>query len=146
MSVTVNVISTGVSLRLPDREELDAIKRARAGGQFDLPRSHSYTEGPPAGPDEVYVVSQAFVEFADDEGVHRWESYEHHGETLRTNRDVTLELVRMADDTAHDLVEDLFSDMRIARMSVSRWELVSAPRRYELASELEARLAPLRRG
>jgi hypothetical protein len=36
--------------------------------------------------------------------------------------------------------------MRIARMSVSRWEFVSAPRRYELAPELEARLAPLRRG
>jgi hypothetical protein len=144
--VAVNVIGTGVTLRLPDQEELQAIERARAGGQFELPRSHSYTEGPPPGPHDIYVVSQAFVEFADDEGVHRWESFEHHGATLPTDRDAALELVQLADDTAHDLVEDLMSDMRIARLGVSRWEFVSAPRRYELASDLEAQLAPLRRG
>jgi hypothetical protein len=144
--VTVNVIGTGVTLRLPDPEELQAIERTRAGGEFELPRSHSYTEGPPPGPDEVYVVSQAFVEFADDDGVHRWGSYEHHGATLPTDRDATFELLQLAHDTARDLVEDLMSDMRIEGLSVSRWEFVSAPRRFELAPELEARLAPLRRG
>jgi hypothetical protein len=144
--VTVNVIGTGVTLRLPDQEELHAIERARAGGEFELPRSHSYTEGSLPGPDEVYVVSQAFVEFAGDDGVQRWESYEHHGATLPTDRDATLELLQLAEDTAHDLVEDLLSDMRIAHLDVSRWAFVSAPRRYEVAPELEARLAPRRRG
>jgi hypothetical protein len=57
-----------------------------------------------------------------------------------------LELLQLADVTAHDVVEGLSSDIRIAPLGVSRWEFVSAPRRYELAPELEAQLAPLRRG
>jgi hypothetical protein len=36
--------------------------------------------------------------------------------------------------------------MRIAGLGVSRWELMSAPRRIELEPELIERLAPLRRG
>ena len=58
----------------------------------------------------------------------------------------TLEVLELAHDTTRDLVEDLMSDMRIEGLSVSRWEFVSAPRRFELAPELEARLVPLRRG
>lgn len=45
-----------------------------------------------------------------------------------------------------DLIADLLSDMRIAGLGVSRWALASAPRRIELTPDLEARLAPLRRG
>jgi hypothetical protein len=147
--VAVSVIGTGVMVRLADDQELRAIERARVTGEFELepPRSHMYTERPPAGNDEVYVVSQAFVEFADgDDGVQRWVSYEHHGETVSTSRDATLELVRLAEEAAQDLIEDLLSDMRIAGLGVGRWEFLSAPRRYELSPELEARLAPLRRG
>jgi hypothetical protein len=36
--------------------------------------------------------------------------------------------------------------MRIAGLKVSRWALMSAPRRIELDAELEASIAPLRRG
>jgi hypothetical protein len=54
--------------------------------------------------------------------------------------------VELADEAAHDIVEDLLGDLRIDGRDVPRWELLSAPRRIELAPELQARLAPLRRG
>jgi hypothetical protein len=146
--VALDIIGTGVAVRLASDEELRAIERARVTGEFALEpeRSHVFSDGPPATGDEVYVVSQAFVEFADGDGVQRWVSFEHHGDTLPTGRDATFELLRLAEDAAHDLIEDLLSDMRIAGLRVSRWEFVSAPRRYELVPDLQSRLAPLRRG
>lgn len=41
---------------------------------------------------------------------------------------------------------NLLADMRINQLQVTRRQIVSAPRRTGLASGLQARLAPLRRG
>jgi hypothetical protein len=135
-------------LRLATDDEVQAVALARHGRAFDLepPRSYRFTElSHSAADDEVYVVSQAFVEFTDGGAPQRWASYEHHGHAVSVRRDVTVELLNLAGETAEDLVE-LLADMRIGGLDVSRWRLMSAPRRVELAPGLEARLAPLRRG
>jgi hypothetical protein len=144
-------LGTGVLIRLATEDEVEAVERARGGRDFrlDPERNYKYTEPPrPLAEDEVYVVSQAFVDLVDgDDDTERWVSYEHHGRQVTVVDDATLELLKLAEETAkEDLVEDLLSDMRIAGLGVSRWELMAAPRRIELAPELEARLAPLRRG
>lgn len=148
--VGVRVLGTGVLIRLASDDEVQAVERARYGRDLELVPSRSYRGGGLYGPvakNEVLVVSQAFVEFADGANEERWGSYEHHGHRLSVVRDATLELLLLAEETGgEDLVEDLLSDMRIAELGVSRWELMSAPRRIELEPELEARLAPLRRG
>lgn len=133
-------------MRLPREDELRALEHARRGGEFELDRSHTYVHGDSPAADEVYVVAQAFVEYTEGTDVQRWVSYEHHGHKVSMRHDATLELLELADEAAGDLIADLLADMRIAGLGVSRWELVSAPRRIELASDLEARLAPLRRG
>ncbi len=46
-------------------------------------------------------------------------------------------LLALVDEMTEDLF-DLLADMRIAGLGVSRWELTSAPRRIELAAELQA--------
>jgi hypothetical protein len=56
-----------------------------------------------------------------------------------------MNLLALAAETEADGLIDLLGDMGIAGLRVSRWGLMSAPRRIELAPELEARLAPLRR-
>jgi hypothetical protein len=144
----VNVIGTGVLLRLADEDELRAYEGVRIGeAEFAFAdRSYIHDGSDTAGDDEVYVVAQAFVEFANEHGVQRWASFEHHGHAISTQKDATLKLLELAQDAGHDLVSDLLGDMRIADLGVSRWELVSAPRRYELDPELTARIAPLRRG
>jgi hypothetical protein len=142
--VAASVRATGVAIRLPTDEEAEAVAAARHGRPFEPtpPRSTTLAqpESPPAG-DDLLVVSQAFVEHGDE----RWVSFEHHGHVVPASRDATLELLRLADDTVEDLI-DILSDMRIAGLGVSRWALMSAPRRIELAPDLLERLAPLRRG
>jgi hypothetical protein len=144
----MRVIGTGVRVRLADEEELQAYERVRTGAadfEFDN-RSYITDGGDIAGEADVYVVSQAFVEFEGDHGVERWWSSEHHGHAVSTRKDATLKLVELARDAEDDLVSDLLGDLRIAGHGVSRWEFVSAPRTYELDPELKARIAPLRRG
>jgi hypothetical protein len=129
-------------------DEVEALKRAQHGRALRLEptRSYRHVERPwPLGTNEVYVVSQAFVEFTDGGATQRWVSDEHHGHAVSVLRDATMDLLAIAGETADDLV-DLLAEMRIAGLGVTRWELMSAPRRIELASDLEARLAPLRRG
>jgi hypothetical protein len=70
---------------------------------------------------------------------------EHHGSVVSLRGDATIELLALADATAEDFL-DLLADMRIAGLSVPRWEIMSAPRRIGLDDELRRRLAPLRRG
>src|SRR4051794_15036344 len=142
------VLGTGVALRLPHEDEVRALDRARRGGEFELEGHHSYKYAGLAPPsaDEVDVVAQAFVHFTDGAADQRWGSYQHYGHVVPLRRDATLELLKLVDEVAGDLIEDLLSDMRIAGLGVSRWQFVSAPHRIELASDLEARLAPLRRG
>jgi len=144
----VHVHGTGVELRLASDVEVEALAQARHGRHFDPqpPRSYEYTEeARPPRADEVYVVSQVFATFTDGGAPQRWVGPEHHGHFVSVRDDVTLELLELAAQTAHDLVE-ILADMRIGGLRVSRWELMSAPRKIELASELQARLAPLRRG
>jgi len=144
----MRVIGTGVRVRLADEEELRAYERVRTGAaefEFDN-RSYITDGGDIAGEDDVYVVSQAFVEFEGDHGVQRWWSFEHHGHAIPTQTAATLKLLELARETEPDLIEDLLGDMRRAGPGVSRWEFVSAPRTYELDPELKARIAPLRRG
>jgi hypothetical protein len=149
-AVAVRVLGTGVLIRLATEDEVEALERARGGSDFLPDPSVSYKYAAPdrpLGEGEVYVVSQAFVDFVDGEAEQRWRSYEHHGESVSAVEDATLELLKLAESTiAEDLVEDLLSDMRIGGLGVSRWALLSAPRRIELTPELEARLAPLQRG
>jgi hypothetical protein len=147
--VAVRVLGAGVLIRLATDDEAEAVEHARHGREFELrpSRSHFYVQPDrPLGEGEVYVVSQAFVDFARGGADERWVSFEHHGHRVSVVDDATLDLLRLAEDAAAEDLLDLLADMRIAGLGVSRWELMSAPRRIELAAELEARLAPLRRG
>lgn len=147
--VAIQVRGTGVIVRLAIDDELRALTRAQRGQDFDLepPRSYTYGEQSDAPQNDVYVVSEAFVEFAaaGDDDAQRWVGSEHHGHALSGSRDVTLELLALAEQATEDLV-DLLAEMRIAGLGVTRWQIMSAPRRIELAASLEDRLAPLRRG
>jgi hypothetical protein len=142
------VDGTGVGVRLATDAEAQAVAAAHHGREFVLTPSRSFVFREPDWPlrqDEALVVSQAFVEFVHDGREDRWVSYEHHGHAVSTSSDATMELLRLVDDTVEDLI-DLLSDMRIAGLGLSRWELMSAPRRIELDPGLVERLAPLRRG
>jgi hypothetical protein len=146
--VPVSVTGAGVVVRLATDEETRSVESMRRGRDFILDPPRSSVCAVPAGPlgdDEVYVVSQAFVEFIHDGEALRWTAYEHHGNAVPVSRDATLELLRVVDETCGTLI-DLLADMRHAGLRVSRWEVLTAPRRVELAPELERRLAPLRRG
>ena len=146
--MSVRVRATGVGLRLATDAEAQAAAAARHGREFVLTPSRSFVFSEPDWPlaqDEALVVSQAFVEFVRDGREDRWVSFEHHGHAVSTSSDATMELLRLADDTVEDLI-DILSDMRIAGLGVSRWELMSAPRRIELEPDVVERLAPLRRG
>jgi hypothetical protein len=146
--VAVQVLGTGVLIRLATDEEVRAVERARRGREFELepPRSYRFQEPEwPVTKSEVYVVSQAFVDFVDDNAEERWTSAEHHGHQLSVIDDATKELLALADETAAEGLVDLLGDMGIAGLGVSRWTMMSAPRRIELALELEARLVPLHR-
>jgi hypothetical protein len=117
--VAVRVLGAGVLIRLATDDEVEAVEYARRGREFELrpSRSHFYVQPDrPLDEGELYVVSQAFVEFADgtDE---RWVSFEHHGHRVSVVDDATLDLLKLAQDTA---VED-FADLRIAGLAVSRW-------------------------
>jgi hypothetical protein len=70
---------------------------------------------------------------------------EYHGRLVHTDRDATMELLELVEDAKDDLVE-LFADMRIARFDVSRWDFRAAPSAIAVDPELDARLAPRRRG
>jgi len=147
--VAVEVLGTGVLIRLATEGEAAAAERAVRGRDFVLepPRSCTCTlPDYPIGSDEAYVVGQAFVEFVEGDAAQRWVSYEHHGHRVTLVEDATMALLAVADEVAEDIAGDLLGDMRIAALGVSRWELISAPRWIELAWELEARLRPLRRG
>jgi hypothetical protein len=50
--------------------------------------------------------------------------------------DATLDLVRLAQEAWDEDFSDLLADMRIHELGTSRWELLSAPRRLELAPDL----------
>lgn len=143
--MAIGVRGTGVALRAATGEEAQAAAAARRGRSYELPPAVSYEMAvpePPPSDDDVPIVAQAFVDLSDGQ---RWTSLEHHGHAVPADRDATLELLRLADDVADDLT-DLLGDLRIAGLGVSRWALYSAPRRIELAADLAARLAPLRRG
>jgi hypothetical protein len=147
--VAARIHGAGVTIRLATEDEVAALARARLGGDLDFEPSRSFRSVErdyPTVEDGVYVVSQAFVEFSDDEGAQRWDSAEFHGLAVSPARDATLELLRLSEETADNGLIELLSDMRIAGLKVSRWALMSAPRRIELDAELEASIAPLRRG
>ena len=142
------VIETGVHIRLASEAETHAVKLARRGHDFDLdpPRSFQYLESDPLPDDEgVFVVSQTFAIFDDGTGLQRWVSYEHHGLQIGTSEDATMQLLALAEETAPEGVIDLLGDMGIAGLGISRWQLMSAPHRVELAPDLKTALAPLRR-
>jgi hypothetical protein len=143
--MALDVLGTGVALRAATEEEAAAVAAALRDEPYELlpPRSFMMEtpDNPPAD-DGVLIVATAFVDLSDGE---RWTSYEHHGHVVPADRDASLELLRLAADVADDLI-DLLGDLRIAGTGVSRWALLSAPRRIELAPDLAARLTPLRRG
>ena len=146
--MAVDVIGTGVLIRPATDQEQDALESARRGHAFTLQPERSFRLDQPArrlGPDEVYVVSQAFVDFVVEQTPQRWHAAEHHGHDISLQSDPTKDLLRLADETAMDGLADLLSDLGIAGLKVSRWALFSAPQRIELTPDLEARLAPLRR-
>lgn len=147
--MVAEVVGSGVLFRLATDYEVRELTRAWNGAEFHLddpPRAYVYIRGHHrAQEDEVYVVSQAFVDLELDGRSGRWVSAEHHGHAVSTTSDVTLELLALRAATEDDMT-DLLADMRIAQLNVTRWQIMSAPRRTELASDLRARLAPLRRG
>jgi hypothetical protein len=56
------------------------------------------------------------------------------------DRDATTELLMFADDVAREGLPELLGDMGMEGLGVTRWTLMSAARRIELSSELEALL------
>jgi hypothetical protein len=134
--VSVSIVGTGVLLRLAGDGSSDAVLDAEEELQWTSDVS----------PGEVSVVAQAFVEFEDHGELTRWFSQPHRGEPVPRNEDSTLILLRHASIAEDDIVPDLLSDLRISGKDVSRWQLLSAPRRIELDPKLEALLAPRRRG
>jgi hypothetical protein len=142
------VLGAGVLIRLATDQEVRAVERAGYGLDLKLEpmRSHRFTQPDRRLVDgEVYVVSQTFVDFRDGDVEERWVSAEHHGHRVSAVDDATMDLLELVRETEYDGLIDLLGDMGIAGLGVSRWGLMSAPRRIELAPELEARLAPLRR-
>jgi hypothetical protein len=147
--VGATIHGAGVMIRLASTDEVEALERARLGRElvFEPSRSFRGVERDYASAEDgVYVVSQAFVEFSDAQGAQRWDSAEFHGLAVSPARDATLELLGLARETADEGLIELLADMRIAGLGVSRWAVMSAPRRIELEPDLEATLAPLRRG
>jgi len=147
--MAVEVVGNGVLFRLATDAEVRVLTRAQHGGDFHLddpPRSYFYEPADrPATSDEVYIVNQAFVDLDLDGVSDRWLGTEHHGRFVSIRGDATIQLLTLRAETEEDLI-DLLADMRISQLPVTRWQIMSAPRRTELASDLEARLAPLRRG
>jgi hypothetical protein len=88
----------------------------------------------------VFVVGQAFAELVDGAAKHRWFASEHHGYRLPSDRDATTELLDLADEVAQEGLLERHGDMGLEGMTVTRWTLMSAPRRIELSSDLEALL------
>lgn len=147
--MAVEVHSTGVLIRAATADEVTAVERAsHYGGEFELDPPRSYRFSAPStrpGPDEIYVVSVAFVDFTDDDGTRRrWTDAEHHGTRLTTTYDVTAELLALARETEEEGFPGLLGDLRIHDIYVKRWQFYSAPRRYDLGPELRGRLAPPR--
>jgi hypothetical protein len=127
-----SVRGTGVALRLAGEETKCSVRTLGSGR-------------PPAD-DEVSVVGQAFVDVILDGHEDRWTSFELRGLTVPTDRDATMDLLRVVDATiAEGGFIELLGDMGIAGLPVSRWELMSAPRTIELDPALRESLAPLRR-
>jgi hypothetical protein len=147
LSVSVEVLRTGAQIRAATPDEVGAIAAARRGGEvvFNPSRSYSLHLDAPVAVGDVRVVSQAFVELADRGETERRVAMEHHGGSLPTDRDATLELLDLAREALEDRI-DLLSDLRIGRLRVTRWQLFSAPCVIELDPELESQLAPLQRG
>ena len=144
--VAFRVLGAGVLIRLATDQEVRAVERAGYGLDLKLERSYRFTQPDrPLLDGEVYVVSQTFVDFRDGDVQERWVSAEHHGHRVSVVDDATMDLLELARETEYEGLIDLLGDMGIAGLAVSRWGLMSAPRRIELAPELEARLAPLRR-
>lgn len=50
----------------------------------------------------------------------------------------------LAEETAPEGLIDLLGDMGVAGLGISRWQLMNAPHRVELAPDLKTVLAPLR--
>ena len=148
--VGARVLGTGVVIRLATQAEVRAMQRARHGRPVELEPVGSYRYAEPDRPaasGEAYVVSQAFVELAQDDGTNqRWGGYQRFGERVSLVEDATLDLVKLAREAWDEDFGDLLAEMRIHELGTSRWELLSAPRRIEITPDLEARLAPLRRG
>jgi hypothetical protein len=122
-AVAATIHGAGVTIRLATADEVEALERARLGGDlvFEPPRSHRGVsiDYPPA-PDGVHVVGQAFVEFSVGEDVQRWDGGEYHGVTVPPARDATLELLGLARETAEEGLIELLADMRIEGLGVSR--------------------------
>jgi hypothetical protein len=141
--VAVRVLGAGVEIRLATQDEVRAVEGARRGHGFALESGRSFRFLAPDRPlakGEAYVVSRAFVDFVDEGVEERWGSAEHHGWRVSTIDDATIDLLNLAEETADEGLLELLADMGIAGLGVSRWALMSAPRRIELDEELEARL------
>jgi len=80
--VAATIHGAGVTIRLATADEVEALERARLGGDLVFEPSRSFRgvsiDYPPAE-DGVYVVGQAFVEFSDGDGAQRWESGKYQG-------------------------------------------------------------------
>jgi hypothetical protein len=138
------VLGTGVRIRLAGDREVVAVRKWDKGFDATLEPARSYRfvgiNGPPDG---VFVVSQTFVEFDTDGAVERWVSYEDHGNRVPVSSSATSALYAIAEETWGEGIADLHGDLGMSEIAVSRWELVSAPKRIELDEGLRARVVLL---
>ncbi len=135
------MLGTGVRIRLAGDREVLAVRKWNNGFEATLepPRSYRF-DGIGGPPDGVFVVSRTFVEFDAEGTVERWVSYEDHGTRVPVSSSATSALLGIAEETWAEGIADLHGDLKMGGFDVSRWQLVSAPRRIELDEDLRARL------
>ncbi|MDA0171829.1 hypothetical protein OJ998_22205 [Solirubrobacter taibaiensis] len=135
-------------IRQATEDETRAVEGTLRGREFMLEPARSFVFAQPDRPrtdTEVFVVARAFVDFDDGSETETWTGSEHHGVSISVSEDATIQLLELAEEAAGYGLTELLAGIGIAGLGVSRWQLMSAPRRIDLAPDLLDRLAPLRR-
>ncbi len=131
-------------IRQATEEETRAVERALRGHEFVLEPPRSVVFAQPDGPrtdTDVFVVAYTFVDLDDGSKTQTWTGTEHHGVSISVGEDATIELLELAEEAAGYGLTELLAATGIAGLGVSRWQLMSAPHRIDLAPDLLDRLA-----
>jgi hypothetical protein len=93
----------------------------------------------------IYVGWHVFADLEDEGREFRVGGSWGWQRAIWLNGDPTSDLLEIVRDERYHL-DDLYGDLRIGNMYITRWEFHAAPFRAELSPKLQERLAPLWRG